>query len=100
MVINGEREKSMPKMGMQDEDSMEDSRKAKRGQETPLQRVRENTPHPRGTTQTSIPPFYSWAENINIGSRQDELDPAILVKLLVLSAIAAASVLSIGLLPL
>ncbi|KAL2494179.1 hypothetical protein Fot_37936 [Forsythia ovata] len=64
----------MPKRGMEDEDSVKDSQKAK------------------GTTQTSIPPLHSWVERINIRSRQDELDPSILEKLLAPFAIAAASI--------
>ncbi|KAL2558980.1 hypothetical protein Fot_03719 [Forsythia ovata] len=44
-VINGEGEKDLLKMGMEDKDSMRNSWKAKRGRETPLQRVGEDTPH-------------------------------------------------------
>ncbi|KAL2557004.1 Uncharacterized protein Fot_01743 [Forsythia ovata] len=69
-----------------------DSRKAKRGREAPLRGVREYALHPRGVTQTSILPHPGWSEHINIESRQDELDPAILEKLLAPFAIAAALV--------
>ncbi|KAL2478929.1 hypothetical protein Fot_47943 [Forsythia ovata] len=56
MVINDEEEKTMPKKGMEDEDSVRDSQKAKHGRETPLRRAGENTLHPRNAIQTSIHP--------------------------------------------
>ncbi|KAL2494176.1 Allantoinase [Forsythia ovata] len=45
-VINNEGEKAMPKRGMEDEDSVKDSQKAKGGWETHLLETGENTPHP------------------------------------------------------
>ncbi|KAL2514882.1 hypothetical protein Fot_28853 [Forsythia ovata] len=42
--------------------------------------------------QVLIPDSSDWTECINIGSRQDELDPAILETLLHSSAMAAASI--------
>ncbi|KAL2552199.1 hypothetical protein Fot_05818 [Forsythia ovata] len=59
-VINDEGEKTMPKKNMEDEDSVEDSRKAKRGRETPLRRARENILHPLSATQTFIPPLHQY----------------------------------------
>ncbi|KAL2494146.1 hypothetical protein Fot_37903 [Forsythia ovata] len=56
-VINDEGEKTMPKRGMEDEDSVGDSRMAKRGREISLRRARENTTHSLGATQTSITPI-------------------------------------------
>ncbi|KAL2514909.1 hypothetical protein Fot_28880 [Forsythia ovata] len=77
---------------MEDEDIVGDFRRAKRGRETPLQEAGETTPTPRGVTRTFIPSPYGWTERINIGSRQDELDPANLEKLPTPSAIAVTSV--------
>ncbi|KAL2488580.1 hypothetical protein Fot_41872 [Forsythia ovata] len=82
----------MPKRGMEDDDNVEDSQKAKRGRETLLRGVGESTFHPRSATQISILPPHGWAKRINIGSCHDELDTSILEKLPVLSTVAAASV--------
>ncbi|KAL2553513.1 hypothetical protein Fot_07132 [Forsythia ovata] len=76
------------------EGNVEDSRKAKRGCETYSWGTRERVPFTRCTTQTQTltpnPP--SWSEYINIGSRQDELDPTIFKKLSTSVAIVAAPV--------
>ncbi|KAL2485392.1 hypothetical protein Adt_30148 [Abeliophyllum distichum] len=82
----------MLRTGMEDDGGVGDSRKAKRGQEALSWRAGEHTLRSRGTTRTSIPPLSGWSEHINIGSHQDELDPAILEKLPALTAIAVASV--------
>ncbi|KAL2544729.1 hypothetical protein Fot_13962 [Forsythia ovata] len=79
-------------MGMEDDDRVGDFRKAKRGQKAPLWRAGEYTFHHRGATRTSIPLLPGWSEYINIRSRQDELDPATLEKLLVSPTIATASI--------
>ncbi|KAL2538276.1 hypothetical protein Fot_19667 [Forsythia ovata] len=47
---------------------------------------------PRGQSETSIPAPHGWTERINIGSSQNELDPAVLENLPAPSAIAVASV--------
>ncbi|KAL2514210.1 hypothetical protein Fot_28181 [Forsythia ovata] len=80
------------KRAMEDKDNAVDSRRVKRGRMTPPQEIRESTSPPQGMMQTSIPTPYGWTERINIGSRHDELDPAILEKLPTLSAMAATSV--------
>ncbi|KAL2549732.1 hypothetical protein Fot_11262 [Forsythia ovata] len=77
---------------MEDEDVVEDSKKAKRSRETPPKKVGETIISSRGATRTFIPSPYSWTEHINIGSHLDELDPAILQKLPIPSTMVAASV--------
>ncbi|KAL2545786.1 hypothetical protein Fot_15019 [Forsythia ovata] len=91
MVANEKGKFDLPRRGTQGDRDARDSRKAKRGREAPSWRAGEHAPRSRGTARTSIPPS-GWSEHINIGSHQDELDPAILGKLSSLSATAAASI--------
>ncbi|KAL2488793.1 hypothetical protein Fot_42085 [Forsythia ovata] len=90
-VSSDVRENVVLKRATEDE-HVEDSKRAKESLVTHHQKTGETIHSPRGATQTSIPALHSWTEQINIGSRQDELDPAILEKLPSSSAIAAASV--------
>ncbi|KAL2494046.1 hypothetical protein Fot_37803 [Forsythia ovata] len=53
VVINDEGKKAMPKRGMEDEDSVGDSRKAKRGRETLIRRAGKNTHHPRAAASVN-----------------------------------------------
>ncbi|KAL2545357.1 hypothetical protein Fot_14590 [Forsythia ovata] len=69
-----------------------DLRRAKRGWEDPSSGVEDRILHDRVASRTSIPHPLGKSEYINIGSRQDELDPTVLGKLPALAAIAAASV--------
>ncbi|KAL2529367.1 hypothetical protein Fot_21968 [Forsythia ovata] len=59
---------------------------------TPPQETKEINPHHQGVTWTSIPAPFGWAERINIGSHQDELDPTILEKLPAPFSMATTSV--------
>ncbi|KAL2552888.1 hypothetical protein Fot_06507 [Forsythia ovata] len=82
----------MPRRDTEGDGGLGDSRKTKRDHEAPSWRAKEHAFHrSRGTARSSIPPP-GWSEYINIGSRQDELDPAILERLPPLSATAVASV--------
>ncbi|KAL2493820.1 hypothetical protein Fot_37577 [Forsythia ovata] len=80
-----------PKRAMEEEDDAGYSMRAKRSRETPPRKIRENTSS-RGTSRTSIPFLHGWTERINIGSRQDKFDPAILGNLPSPYAIVIASV--------
>ncbi|KAL2495423.1 hypothetical protein Fot_39180 [Forsythia ovata] len=77
---------------MEDEDDAVDSMRVKRSRMTHHREIRETTLSLRGTMQTSIPTLHGWTEYFNIGTCQDELDPAILEKLSAPSAIATTSV--------
>ncbi|KAL2501600.1 hypothetical protein Fot_35448 [Forsythia ovata] len=69
-----------------------DSRRAWRGREDPSLGVEDHVPREWGASQTSISHPLGKSEYINIRSRQDELDPTVLRKLLALAAIATTSV--------
>ncbi|KAL2489148.1 hypothetical protein Fot_42440 [Forsythia ovata] len=78
--------------GMEDDGDVEDSQRARRGWEDHSYGVEDRVSHDRGASRTSIPPPPGKPKYINIGSRQDELDPTVLGKLLAPATIAAASV--------
>ncbi|KAL2514456.1 hypothetical protein Fot_28427 [Forsythia ovata] len=80
-VGSNEREAAKANKGLEDDDSVADSQKAKRGRQTSPREVGGSISHPRGVARTSISHLHGWAKHINIGSRQDKLDLAILEKL-------------------
>ncbi|KAL2528627.1 hypothetical protein Fot_21228 [Forsythia ovata] len=71
---------------------MEDSRKIGRGREDPSSEVEDHVLQDRESSHTPVPLPAGKYEYINIGSRQDELDPTVLGKLPTPAAIVAASV--------
>ncbi|KAL2520669.1 hypothetical protein Fot_24592 [Forsythia ovata] len=88
-AADSKEETSMPGKEMED---AENSRKTGRGQEDPSSEVEDRVFQDRGAFQTFIPPPAGKYEYINIGSRRDELDPTVLVKLPAPTAIVAASI--------
>ncbi|KAL2456897.1 hypothetical protein Fot_56620 [Forsythia ovata] len=92
IVADDEGEAAVPRRGTEGDGSSEDSQKTKRDRETPSWGAEEHASHrSRGMARPSIL-FPGWFEYINIGSRQDELDPAIFEKLPPSSDTVAASV--------
>ncbi|KAL2552809.1 hypothetical protein Fot_06428 [Forsythia ovata] len=73
-------EKVTPKRTLEDEGDTTVSTRFKRSQMAPQKTTGYITAFP-STMQVSIPDSSDWTECINIGSCQDELNPAILEKL-------------------
>ncbi|KAL2549991.1 hypothetical protein Fot_11521 [Forsythia ovata] len=87
-----EREKVVPKRALEDEGDAVGSVNVKRGRMAPPQETVGSIPTFPSMAQISIPDSSDWTKCINIGSRRDKLDLAILEKLPYFSTIAATSV--------
>ncbi|KAL2517170.1 hypothetical protein Adt_13417 [Abeliophyllum distichum] len=82
----------MSKRSLEEEGVVVDSGRVKKSRMILSQKTSKLASTSSTAAQKPLPDSFDWTESINIGSRQDELDPAILEKLPPPFVVAASSI--------